>query len=268
LSEPTLVDPGTTGTTNTANLTFTRLGQTEEPALAPKISGESDPRMFTEEDINKAREQEKSKLYKRLEMQQSEIEKLQAEFKTRAEAEEQKRREAQEVEERVAQEQKQQAEAEMSAKDLLAQKEKEWQQQLQSVQQQVEQEKALRERESQFAELMDYRGQVQAQYQDRVAPQLLDLIQGNTPEEIVQAAEDMAARTDQMVAQFEQAQQTMRQQAPTARVTAPMSGENSAATKSFTPDDIKSMSMADYVKNRRSLLGNGAGGPKNRGFFG
>jgi hypothetical protein len=104
-----------------------------------------------------------------------------------------------------------------------------------------------------------------------VAPELIDLIGGDSPEEIAQSAEDMAARTQRILEQTQQAVQQTRQQTPTARVTAPVSSgpDDEAVSRTYTPDDIRSMSMADYAKHRQRLLGQGAsGGPKNRGLFG
>lgn len=233
----------------------------EDPAVPVRVNGQSDPKVYTEEDIQKAREQEKSKLYKRLETMQETVRTLEQERQARLDAE----REAAEQKER---EELQRQESEMSVKDLLAKKESEWQQQMQAIQQQVEQERALREQESRYAQLMDYRQQTIAQYSDRVAPELLDLIDGDTPEEIAQAAEDMAGRTERILAQTQEALQNTRQAMPTVRATAPASGENSASHRSYSPDEIRGMSMKEYAKQRQSLLGKGANGPKNRGLFG
>jgi hypothetical protein len=217
---------------------------TAETMLGSRVNGQSDPKVFTQEDIEKAREQEKSKMYKRLETMQETVARLEAEARQRAESE-------------------------MSAKELLAQKEQEWQAQLAQVQSQVEAERALRERETQFAQLMEYRQQVVQQYSDRVAPELLDLIEGDTPEEIVASANDMAARTERILAQTAEAMQNQRQQMPTARVTSPVSGDNPGSNRNYTPEEIRNMSMSDYAKHRKSLLGGGAsGGPTNRGLFG
>ncbi len=62
--------------------------------------------------------------------------------------------------------------------------------------------------------------------------------------------------------------QNARQQTPTARVSLPASGENAASQQSFTPEQIRNMSMADYAKHRKSLLGDGTDGGKARGIFG
>jgi hypothetical protein len=233
----------------------------QEPQIPAKATGNSDPKMFSQEDIEKAREQEKSKVYKRLETLQETVSRLENEAKARAEAEEQAQR-------LLEDEAKKKVESEMSAKDLLAQKEQEWAQQLSLVQQQMESEKALRERESQFAELMDYRQQVIQQYSDRVAPELLDLIHGDTADEINATAEDMAARTSRILAQTAEALQTTRQQTPTSRITAPSSGENAGSQRTFNPDEIRNMSMSEYAKHRKSLLGKGTDGSTSRGLFG
>jgi hypothetical protein len=241
---------------------------TAETVIGSKVNGQSDPKFFTQEDIEKAREQEKSKLYKRLETMQETVARLEAEARQRAEAEEAAQREIQTQAQREAEEARKRQESEMSAKDLLAQKEQEWQAQMNEVRQQMEAERALRERETQFAQLMEYRQRVVQEYSDRVAPELLDLIDGGTPEEIQQSAESMAARTERILAQTAEIMQNQRQQMPTARVTAPSSGENAGSQRNYTPDEIRNMSMADYAKHRQSLLGGGANGPKNRGIFG
>jgi sugar-specific transcriptional regulator TrmB len=233
-----------------------------EPATPPvQVNSNSDPRMFTAEDLEKAREQEKSKVYKRLETMQETVARLEAEATQRRTAEEAAQQAAKDA-----------AEAErlsaLSVQDLLAEREAQWQREQAELRQEIAAERALRERETQFAELMDSRNQIMQQYSDRVAPELLDLISGETPEEIQQSAEDMAARTERILAQTAEAMQNARQQMPTTRVTAPASGDNAGANRQYSPDEIRGMSMADYAKHRAGLLGNGAGGPKNRGLFG
>ena len=242
-----------------------KAAQEEPPPIETvKVTGQSDPKFYTEEDLAKAREQEKSKLYRRIDTMQTELKTLQQEREERARLE-QEQREAAEAAARA------QREEEMSAKELIAAKEQEWAQQQAELRQQIEQEKALRERESQFAELMAVRQDVITQYQDKVAPELLDLIGGDTPEEIQQSAEDMAARTERILAQTQEAMQNTRQQMPTARVTMPAASgtDDEGASRTYTPDDIRQMSMSDYAKHRQRLLGQGAtGGPRNRGLFG
>jgi hypothetical protein len=235
--------------------------QSEPPVPPVAVTANSDPKMFTQADLEKAREQEKSKVYKRLETMQETVSRLEKEAQARADAEEANRKAAEDAAEVERQSQ-------LSVKELLAERESQWRAEQDDLRQQIAAERALRERESQYAELVEARNQIIAQYSDRVAPQLLDLISGETPEQIQQSAEDMAVRTDQILAQSMEAMQNARQQMPTARVTAPASGDNAGANRQFTPDDIRGMSMAEYVKHRASLLGRGADGTRNRGLFG
>ena len=252
MSEPTVttVDDSQTGS---------RV-QAEPPVPPTQVNGNSDPKMYTQADLEKARQQEKDKVYKRLETMQETVARLEAEAKERKEIEERARKAAEDAAEAERQSQ-------LSVKELLAERESAWKAEQDDLRQQIAAERALRERETQFAELMETRNDIINQYSDRVAPELLDLIQGVTPEQIQQSAEDMAVRTERILAQTQEAMQNARQQMPTARVTAPASGDNSGANRQFTPDDIRNMSMADYAKHRASLLGK-AGGSKNRGLFG
>lgn len=253
----------TTQTASDGNAPGSVTQEEPPPIQNTQVTGQSDPKFYTEDDLAKAREQEKSKLYRRIDTMQSELQTLQKERDERA-RQEQEAREAAEADAR------RQREEEMSAKELIAQKEAEWAQRQAELQAQIDAERALRERETEFAELMTYREQVLDAYRDRVAPELLDLIAGNTPDEITASAEDMAKRTDRILEQTQSAMQNVRQQTPTARVTAPSASgtDDEGASRAFTPEQIRDMSMADYAKHRQRLLGGGAGGPRNKGIFG
>lgn len=238
-------------------------GRTQaEPVVPPVVvNANSDPKMFTQADLEAARQQEKDKVYKRMETMQETVNRLEAEATERRTAEEKARKDAADAAEADRQSQ-------LSVQELLNEREAQWRSEQETLRQEIATERALRERETQFAELMTARDDVIAAYADRVAPELLDLISGDTPEALQQSAEDMAARTERILAQTAEAMQNARQQMPTARVTAPASGDNAGANRQFTPDEIRGMSMADYAKHRPGLLGGGAGGSRNRGMFG
>ena len=53
------------------------------------------------------------------------------------------------------------------------------------------------------------------------------------------------------------------------RVTAPASGplDNDSEQRSYSPESIRDMSLADYAKQRAKLLGEAAGN-RGRGLFG
>jgi hypothetical protein len=259
MSEPTIsINPAVSTTTPA---TFAPVEPDGNGVVPAKPSADSDPKLYTAEELEAARKQEKDKLYKRMETMQETVARLEAEAKERADKEAARRKEAEDIA-------KAKVESEMSAKDLLAQKETEWQNRFSQMESKLEQEQALREQESKFAQIMEFRQQVAQQYSDRIAPELLDLISGETPEELTASAEDLATRSERILAQTAEAMQTARQQMPTVRATAPASGENSGSQRVFSPDEIRGMSMSDYAKHRKSLLGGGAGGPSNRGLFG
>lgn len=224
---------------------------------------------FTVEDIERAREQEKQKLYPQLSRMEEEIARLSKEREEResreAIAEELRRKDADEADAR----RKAQQEEEMSAKDLLRQKEAEWQAQLDAERQERERAFALLHREQEFQALQETRQALIAREQDNIVPELLDLIQGNTPEELEQSAATLRERSARIFESVAQAAQQTRQQMPGTRITVPASGplDNNPDYVSTNPGDIANMSMADYAKNRQKLLGS-AGTNSGQGLFG
>jgi DNA repair exonuclease SbcCD ATPase subunit len=224
---------------------------------------------FTVEDIERAREQEKQKLYPQLSKMEEELDRLRKEREEReareAAAEEARRKDAEEAETR----RKAEMEEEMSAKDLLRQKEAEWQAQLDAERQERERAFALLQREQEFQSLQETRQAVLAREQDNIVPELLDLIQGNTAEELEQSAAVLRERSARIMESVAQAAQQTRQNMPGTRITAPASGplDNDPDYVSSNPGDIANMSMADYAKNRQKLLGS-ASNNRGQGLFG
>ena len=224
---------------------------------------------FTSEDISKARAQEKAKLYPQVEKLQEEIAILKKEREEReaAEAEraaQRKEREAQRLAAKKAQE-----EEEMGFKELLKNKEQEFQAQLE--QERLEREKAfaLLEREREFQELQQYRQQRLEAERDNIIPELIDLISGNNKDEIEQSIEGLKARSAKIFDSVAQASQQTRKEMVGTRATLPASGplDNDSEQRSYSPNDISNMSMADYAKNRAKLLGNN-GNNRGQGLFG
>jgi chromosome segregation ATPase len=224
---------------------------------------------FTAEDISKARAQEKAKLYPQVEKLQEELAVLKKEREERQalEAEraaKRKEREAQRDAERKAQE-----EDEMSFKKLLKTKEEEFQAQLE--QERIEREKAiaLLQREREFQELNQYRQQRLEAERDNIIPELIDLISGDTKDEIEQSIAGLKERSSKIFDSVAAASQQTRKEMVGTRATLPASGplDNDSEQRSYSPTDINNMSMADYVKNRAKLLG-GTGNNRGQGLFG
>ena len=224
--------------------------------------------VYSAYDIAKAREQEKAKLYPQMEKMKEELASLK---KAR---EEQAAKEA-ERESRIAEEtsrqealKREQEESELSAKELLAKKEQEFQALLSTERLERERAFALLEQERKFQELTNYRQNRLEQERDNIVPELIDLIQGNTPDEVEQSIATLKEKSASISSSVQQAMQTAKQQMAGTRITAPAAGplDNDSSQQSYTPDSIRDMSMADYAKQRAKLLG-GAASNRGQGLF-
>jgi len=233
--------------------------------VVPEVS-EPVAQSFTADDLAKARAQEKAKLYPQMEKMAAELEALK---KAQAEEAARKAEKAKLREQEKEAKQKQKDEEELSAKELLAKKEQEWQSQLEAERLERENAFALLEKERKFQDLMNYRSMRIEQERDNIVPQLIDLVNGASEEEIEQSIETLKAKSAGIMQDVQQTVLNARQQMPGARVTAPASGplDNDSEHTISTPDSIRDMSMADYAKQRAKLLG-GAASNRGQGLFG
>jgi DNA repair exonuclease SbcCD ATPase subunit len=233
--------------------------------VVPEVS-EPVAQSFTADDLAKARAQEKAKLYPQMEKMAAELESLK---KAQAEEAARKAEKAKLREQEKEAKQKQKDEDELSAKELLAKKEQEWQSQLEAERLERENAFALLEKERKFQDLMNYRSMRIEQERDSIVPQLIDLVNGASEEEIEQSIETLKAKSAGIMQDVQQTVLSARQQMPGARVTAPASGplDNDSEHTISTPDSIRDMSMADYAKQRAKLLGNAASN-RGQGLFG
>jgi hypothetical protein len=234
----------------------------------PEVS-EPVAKVFTADDLAKAREQEKAKVYPKMEKMAEELAALkkQAEEVAAKESEKEAKRAAKEAE-RVAKA-KQKEEEELSVKELLTKKEQEFQSQLDAERLEREKAFALLEKERQFAELMNYRQTRLEQERDSIVPELIDLIQGNSKDEIEQSIAMLKEKSSSILASAQAAMQSAKQQMAGTRITAPASGplDNDSEQTSYSPDSLRDMSMADYAKQRAKLLGTAASN-RGQGLFG
>lgn len=262
---------------------FLIAGGVDDPAnpvtpapVQPPVVGQGES-FFTKADVDaaveKARQQEKEKLYGR-------IDTLQTKFTTWEQEREAERAAAEEARKQAEADARSKEEENLSAKELLARKEQEWQSQLESVRQaqeerintlqaEREQERALLEKEREFASLQAYTQSRLAEESDSIAPQFHDFISGRTQQEIDQAIEVAKAKSAEVASQVQAALQAARGQQRGASVTGfapvgPMDTEG--GTRQFSAQDIANMDMAEYAKYRAGLIGSGAS--NNVGLFG
>ena len=219
-------------------------------------------KFYTDDDLAKVRSQEKDKLYPQIEKLKSELE----EIKQMREAElaaKQAEKEAQDAEERTR------LEADLDVRELLKKKETEWSEQLERERQERERAFALLEREKTFAEIQNFRQQRLEEEREAIIPELLDLVTGNTQDEINTSIESLKDRSTRILESAQQAMQSARKEMTGSRVTAPPTGplDINSEQRNFTADEISAMPMNEYAKYRQRLLSPKAQG-KGSGLFG
>lgn len=214
---------------------------------------------YTEVDLQRVREQEKSKLYPQIDSLKEEINLLK------------KDREAQLAEaNRIAKEKEEEArkkaEAEMDVRSLLEKKEQEWAAKLEEIRQENARKDALLERERQYAELTAYRNRRLAEEQENIMPELVDLISGNTAEEIEQSITGLRERSSKILESAQQAMQSARRDMKGTSTTLPPTMDNNSDQQSFTAEQIAAMSVTEYAKYRDRLFPGSRS--QNKGIFG
>jgi len=224
---------------------------------------------YTAEDISRARTQEKEKLYPAMEKMKEELAQLKAERDAEAakEADRRAQRVARDAE--AAKRKELDAEQELGFKELLHKKEAELQAEIQAERAEREKALALLDRERQFQELQAYRHERVELERENIIPELVDLIKGDSKDDIEQSIAALKSKSAQIFESVAQASQQTRKDMVGARVTAPASGplDNDPASNPLSSSDITNMSMADYSKNRAKLLGT-AGNNRGQGLFG
>lgn len=219
-------------------------------------------KFYTEDDLVKVRSQEKEKLYPQIENLKEELLSLKKEKEEEAAR---RTAEAQAEADRI----KEAQESELDAKSYAELKTKELQEQLERERQERERAFALLEREKTFADLQAYRQQVLEQERENIIPELVDLISGNTREELQQSVDGLKERSAKILESAQSALQSARKEMKGTSVTTPPAGplETNMEQRQLTAEEIQSMSMNDYAKYRARLLSPTAQG-KSRGLFG
>lgn len=214
----------------------------------PPPNGGPQPR-WTDEDLERARQQEKDKLYGR-------IEDLSTQMRTFQEAREQEQAERERLAQEAAEALRLKEEGELEVRDLLTRRETEWQERFTQLEQRYDSDRAIFEKERAFAQVQEYRRDRIEQESENILPELRDLIGGDTPEAVDASIEVMKARTAQIFTNMAAAQQQLpfqpRGAAPTAPPVGPM--EQMPGYETLTPDDIRGMDMETYKRYRTQLL--------------
>ena len=231
-------------------------------ALVTPTQSQTPDKSYSEEDLRRVREQEKSKLYPQIDSLKEELNILKKEREER-QAEAEKLRAEQEADTRKK------AEAEMDVRQLLETKEQEWAKSLEQERNERERAFKLLEREREYTELNEYRTSRLRQEENEIIPELLDLITGNSKDEIEESITGLKDRSSRILDSAQQAMQSARKEMTGSRVTAPPTGplDTNSDQQQFTADQIAAMSVTEYAKYRGKLLGQAAT-DRGKGIFG
>lgn len=226
---------------------------------------------YTTEDLQRARQEEKDKLYDRLSKQGTKLNTLEQKL-GEWEAERQAAAEAQAAAQAAAEEaQRKKLEEEMDLRALLSTKEQEWTARIDNMQREREQERALLQKDREFAQLQTHIQMRINQERENIAPELIDLVTGNTPEEVESSIALMREKTNSILQGVNSAQTeiTSQQRGVSATGYGGADGplDQHLGSKTYTPEDLASMPMSEYAKLRGSLLGSKATG-NGSGLFG
>ena len=234
-----------TGDLQTENLVAPSPTSAPQFNLPPSTPPAPTEQFFSKDDIEKARKQEKDKLYPQMEKMQQELAELKAAREAQEALEAQQRAEAEA-------EARRKREEDMDTRSLLEQKEQEWAARLDEERLERERAFALLEREREYQELYQYKANRVAEESNSIAPELIDLVQGSSKQEIEQSIADLKVRSEAIVNNFRQLNQNARQDMQGSRVTNPPSGplDTDPDHQSFSPEAIKAMSAKEYEKYR------------------
>lgn len=236
---------------------------------APTVTEEAPTqtqKFYTEEDLAKVRTQEKDKLYPVVEQLKSEVASL------KKDKEEKAARKAAEADAKAAEKaEKDKAKLieDLDAKDLIKLTTDELREQLERERSERERAFALLEQERTYAELQNYKQNLIEQERENIIPELVDLVSGNTPDEVSASLESLKARSAKILESAQAAMQNARKEMRGTSATLPAAGplETNMDSRQFTAQDIASMSMNDYAKVRDKLMSDAARG-KSRGLLG
>lgn len=210
----------------------------------PQPSG----RHFTEEDIERARQQEKDKLYPRLDEMTSQLRAIQEE-RAAEQAERQRLAEEAEAARRAKEE------SEMDLRALMEKRDLEWQTRFQETEARYAADRAVFDQERRLQEVISYRQARIEQEADYIIPELRGYITGDTPEQVDAAIESAKQQTQSIIENMRAAMepQPFRVAAnPGVPPVGPM--EQLPSYETLTPEAIQGLTMDQYKQHREALL--------------
>ncbi|MCC3766060.1 hypothetical protein [Streptomyces sp. UNOC14_S4] len=256
-------------------LTASAEPETSEAAIAQSpvqadAHADTPTRTYTDDDLERARKQEKDKLYSRMSAQEKMLTQLQEELATQRAAREAEQKAKDEAAQKAAEEAEAKRKAELSAKALVEEQRHEFEARLAAMEEQRQKEQELYAKERAWQELQQYKTEAIAAAQNDIAPELLDLIAGDDKPTVDASIEAMKAKSAQIAASVQQAQVQARanMRGTSATGYGVGSGGIVGEVQELSAEQIRNMPMAEYVKRRTQQGMPGSVRASGQGLFG
>ena len=251
------VVPPAQETTDTSEVVDTAFAVGTEEAAAS--------RTFTEDDVEKIRQQEKDKLYKRLEDSDGRVKSLEDQLSTLSNESEVSKAEAARLAKAESDAIRKREDEELSAKELITKRETEfdeklkvveteWEGRLAKIEEERASQEAMLEKERRYRELETYLGRRMVEEEEYIIPELRDLASGTTEEEIDNSIAILKDRSSAILESIQQSTQPsgLRGSPVTAPPVGPM--ETQTEQQTLSAEDIRNMPMEQYMQMRDRLL--------------
>jgi len=253
----TVVVPPAQEATDTSEVVDTAFAVGTEEAAAS--------RTFTEDDVEKIRQQEKDKLYKRLEDSDGRVKSREDQLSTLSNESEVSKAEAARLAKAESDAIRKREDEELSAKELITKRETEfdeklkvveteWEGRLAKIEEERASQEAMLEKERRYRELETYLGRRMVEEEEYIIPELRDLASGTTEEEIDNSIAILKDRSSAILESIQQSTQPsgLRGSPVTAPPVGPM--ETQTEQQTLSAEDIRNMPMEQYMQMRDRLL--------------
>ena len=222
-------------------------------------------RTVTEDDVEKIRQQEKDKLYKRLEDSDGRVKTLEDQLSTLSNESEETKAEAARLAKAESDALRRREDEELSAKELITKRETEfdeklkvveteWEGRLAKIEEERASQEAMLEKERRYRELETYLGRRMVEEEEYIIPELRDLASGTTEDEIDNSIAILKDRSSAILESIQQSTQPsgLRGSPVTAPPVGPM--ETQTEQQTLSAEDIRNMPMEQYMQMRDRLL--------------
>lgn len=230
-------------------------GNGQQQQTDPQLQQPPGTRMFTEAEVEVFRQQEKDKLYGRIDEMGTELRAIREERQAEAAAREAAAQQIADAETAAA---RAREEAEMDTRQLLERQREEWESRFAAQEQQAAADRAIFDQERRLAEIEAYRRDRIEQEQEYILPALREFIIGSSPEEVDAGIEYMKARSNEIASNFAAAAQQQQPQPfrggamPTVPPVGPL--EQLPSYQDVSPQWVAGLSMDEYKRHRPQLL--------------